>query len=159
MLDRLHYYHQLNLNLEEKKIFTFKKASIVLIVAGLSLTACGGQRAAEVKISLTEFGIESSVTDFEVGVPYHFVVTNKGSVNHEIMVMPPLMADQTGMPMEMEELDEMALAMIEEDKLTPGATASFDYTFTEPASAGNLEFSCHTPGHYESGMKLPITVK
>jgi len=36
-----------------------------------------------------EFGIESSVTNFEVGVPYHFEVTNEGSVNHEIMIMPP----------------------------------------------------------------------
>jgi uncharacterized cupredoxin-like copper-binding protein len=146
----------------EAEMFAFKKIYFILIVASLLLTACGGQGAIgpeEVKITLTEFGIKSSVTDFKVGVPYHFVVTNNGSVNHEIMIMPPLMTDQMGIAMDMGELDKMALAMIEEDKLTPGITASFDYTFTETAPAGTLEFSCHTPGHYEAGMKLPITVQ
>lgn len=136
-----------------------KKVLVVLIAAGLLLTACGGQRATEVKITLTEFGINSSMTDFQTGVPYHFVVTNEGAVEHEIMIMPPLMEDQMGMAMDMGELDKMALAMIEADKLPAGATASFDYTFTEAAPAGTLEFACHTPGHYEQGMKLPITVK
>lgn len=140
-------------------MFSFKKVLVVLIAAGMLLTACGGQRASEVKITLTEFGIESSVTDFKVGVPYHFVVTNEGQVEHEIMIMPPLMEDQMGMAMDMEELDKMALAMIEANELPAGATASFDYTFSGPASAGTLEFACHTPNHYEQGMKLPITVR
>jgi uncharacterized cupredoxin-like copper-binding protein len=140
-------------------MFKFRKIFVVLIAIGLLLTACGGQEATEVKITLTEFGIESSVTDFKAGVPYHFVVTNEGTVNHEIMIMPPLMADQMGMAMDMGELDKTALAMISADELTSGATKSFDYTFTEPASAGILEFACHTPGHYEAGMKFPITVE
>lgn len=140
-------------------MFAFKNILVVLIAAGWLLTACGGQRATEVKITLTEFAMESSVTDFQVGVPYQFVVTNEGAVEHEIMIMPPLMEDQMGMAMDMEELDKTALAMIEASELPTGATASFDYTFTEPAPAGTLEFACHTPGHYENGMKLPITVK
>jgi len=147
---------------EEIKMFALKKIYIVLITAGLLLTACGAQGAGntkEVKINLTEFGIESSVTDFKVGVPYHFVVTNAGNVDHEIMVMPPLTEDSMGMPMDMGELDKTALVMLEASELTPGKTASFDYTFTEPASAGSLEFACHTPSHYEAGMKLPITIE
>lgn len=138
-------------------MFAFRKIFIVLIAAGLLLTACGGQKATEVKITLTEFGIESSITDLKVGVPYHFVVTNAGTVNHEIMIMPPMTEDQ--MAMDMAELDKTVLVMISADELTPGATKSFDYTFTEPTSTGTLEFACHTPGHYEAGMKLPVTVK
>lgn len=141
-------------------MFAFRKrVLVVLVTAGLILTACGGQKATEVTITLTEFGIESSQTTFEVGVPYHFVVNNKGSVEHEIMIMPPLMEDQMSMNMDMEALDKLALALIEEDELPSGATATMDYTFTEPAPAGTLEFACHTPGHYEAGMKLPIIVK
>jgi len=64
------------------------------------------------------------------------------------MIMEPMMAG--GMDMTMEEMDEMALAYVEEDELTPGATQTLDYTFTEPAPAGNLELSCHTEGHYEA---------
>lgn len=133
----------------------------ILVVAVLLLTACGAQQndSNEVTITLTDFGVEASRTTFEVGVPYHFVVTNNGVINHEIMIMPPLSEDEMAMNMDMHELDEMALAMIEEDELTPGTTKTFDYTFTEPAPDGTLEFSCHVEGHYVAGMKLPITVK
>ncbi len=139
-----------------------KKIFVILVVTGLLLAACGAQGRAtttqtEVKIKLTEFGIQSSVTEFKTGVPYHFVVTNAGALPHEIMIMPPLTADQMGM--DMEKLDEMALMHIGEDQLQAGATASFDYTFKEAAPAGTLEFACHIPGHYEAGMKLGITVK
>lgn len=143
-------------------MFVFKKVYVGLIAVGLLLTACGGQAVAkteDVTITLTEFGVTSSVTDFKVGTPYHFTVTNNGSVNHEIMIMPPLTEDAMGMSMDMGALDEMALAMIEADELTPGTTKSFDYTFTEAAPAGTLEFACHTAGHYEAGMYLPMTVK
>ena len=143
-------------------MFGLKKIYVVLIIVGLLLAACGEQgagKAQEVKITLTEFGIQSSVTNFKVDVPYHFVVTNAGSVEHEIMVMPPLEEDSMGMAMDMGELDETALVMIEASELTPGKTASFDYTFTETASAGSLELACHTPGHYEAGMNLPIKVE
>jgi hypothetical protein len=99
-------------------MFSFRKIFVVLIAAGLLLTACGGQKATEVRITLTEFGTESSITDFKVGVPYHFVVTNEGTVNHEIMIMPPLMADQMGMSMDMGALDDTALVMIPADELT-----------------------------------------
>lgn len=140
-------------------MFAFKKIYIILIAAGLLLAACGGQGVSdtgEVKITLTDFGVDSSVTDFKAGVPYHFVVTNKGLINHEIMILPPATGDM--MDMDMGELDEMALAMIEADELPPGATVSFDYTFNEPASAGSLEFACHVEGHYEAGMKQSIIV-
>ena len=141
-------------------MFNFGKTFIVLMASGLFLAACSGQKsAAEVRITVKEFGVESSVTSFEVGVPYHFVVTNAGMIDHEFMIMPPVMEDQMGMAMDMRQMDNTALAMIPAEDLTPGATRSFDFTFTEPASAGNLEFACHTPGHYEANMRLPIKVE
>lgn len=132
----------------------------VLIASSLLLSACGPSTnpdgSVDVKVTLTDFGIQSSVTKFQVGVPYHFIITNEGQVNHELMIMQPTMA---GSNMTMEEMDAMALAYVEEDELTPGATQRLDYTFTEPAPAGSLELSCHTAGHYEAGMKLPIIVE
>jgi len=47
---------------------------------------------------------------------------------------------------------------VTEDKLPPGATITVEYTFTEPMTPGDLEIACHISGHYESGMKMPITV-
>lgn len=135
------------------------KFIVLLLASALALVACGGNagnKPVDVKVTLKEFAIESSITDFRVGVPYHFVVTNAGEEPHEIMLMEP-MENSTGMSME--EMDSMALAHVEEDDLPPGGTATFDYTFTQPAASGKLEFACHIQGHYESGMKLPITVE
>jgi uncharacterized cupredoxin-like copper-binding protein len=142
-------------------MFSNKKYIVVLAVVFLMLlSACGAQTDNnEVKITLTDFGMESSRTSFEVGVPYHFVITNEGAINHEMMIMAPLTEMQMSMDMDMEEMDAMALAMIEEDELTPGTTMTLDYIFTEPAPDGTLEFSCHVEGHYVAGMKLPITVR
>ena len=80
----------------------------ILVITLLLLTACGAQSDSnEVTITLTDFGMESSRTSFEVGVPHHFTVTNNGAINHEIMIMAPLTEDQMMMNMGMEEMDEM----------------------------------------------------
>jgi uncharacterized cupredoxin-like copper-binding protein len=141
-----------------------RKIILTILIAGFLvplLVACGGGSSAsngpvDVQVALSEFKFESSLTTFKVGVPYHFIVTNNGTVPHELMIMKPM---ETPAGMDMEEMDKMALALIEEDDLPVGATATLDYTFTEPAASGELEFACHTPGHYEAGMKLPIIVE
>ena len=132
----------------------------VIIATSLLLSACGPSKnpdgSVNVEVTLTDFGIESTLDTFEIGVPYHFIITNEGAVNHELMIMEPMMP---GMDMTMEEMDAMALAFVEEDELTPGTTQTLDYTFTEAAPAGSLELGCHIEGHYEAGMVLPIAVK
>jgi len=146
--------------MKNKTSFTLLIIS-VLVAASLLLSACGPSTnpdgSVDVKVTLSDFKIESSLVSFQVGVPYHFNITNEGNVPHELMIMEPMMAGMEGMTME--EMDAMALTHVEEDDLPPGATYTLDYTFTEPAPAGGLEFSCHIEGHYEAGMLLPITVK
>lgn len=135
------------------------KLMIALFIACMLAAACAPANPSgpvEVKVTLTEFKIESSLTEFQVGVPYHYVVTNEGAIAHEIMLMKT-MDNSSGM--DMEEMDKMALAHIEADNLPVGGIATFDYTFIVPAAPGELEFACHIPGHYEAGMKLAITVK
>ena len=134
--------------------------SLFMVALFLGLAACSSAQTdtnqpVTVKVTADDFSFQSSLTTFKVGVPYHFEVTNNGKVEHEFMLVKPVAAGT----MEMEEMDDMALAHIEEDDLQPGTTQSFDYTFTVPAPAGQLEFSCHLLGHYEAGMKLPITVQ
>jgi uncharacterized cupredoxin-like copper-binding protein len=132
----------------------------LLVLAAFLLAACGSGAAASnspvnVQVTLTDFKIDASLTTFSTGVPYHFVVTNKGAVNHEFMIMPPTQGEtdtETAMP-------KPALAGILGKDLTPGATKTLDYTFTQAAPAGSLEFACHLPGHYDAGMHLPIVVK
>jgi uncharacterized cupredoxin-like copper-binding protein len=136
-------------------------------VAATLLIACGDdddstatatEMSAEpetVNVTVDEFSIESSLTTFQAGVPYHFVVTNEGQAPHEVMIIEPM---ETG-GMSMTEMDEMAVAVVEEDDLEAGDTYEFDVTFDHPYAEGELEFACHLAGHYEAGMHTPITVE
>lgn len=115
-----------------------------------------GTPAGTVTVTLSDFKIEASQTSFQVGKSYHFVVANSGksTANHELMLMMPV----SGGGMDMSEMDKMALYSINAKDLPPGASKSFDYTFTQPAAAGELEFACHVGSHYSLGMHTPITV-
>lgn len=140
----------------------------LLLALGLLVAACGSddgdsadggeadsEEVRSIEVTADEFLFDTSVTTFETGVPYRFVVENVGEVNHEFMIMEPV-SDST---MSMEELDELAVTMIEADELTPGNTRSVEVTFEQAYPEGTLEFACHQPGHYEGGMRLPIEVE
>ena len=134
---------------------TVKRTTIFLaclIILSTALAACGssggGSKAIEVKVTLTDFAFElDPLTTFAVGTPYRFVITNKGAVAHEVLIMAPG-GDEA-----------KALLKVPEADLPAGGTKTVDYTFTSAAPQGTLEFACHIPGHYEAGMHLPIVVK
>ncbi|MEX1126485.1 MAG: hypothetical protein WEE53_12550 [Acidimicrobiia bacterium] len=130
---------------------------VVFGALAIVVAACGdgAAPAGTIKVTATEMMIESNFTTFKVGVPYHFEVTNGGAVPHEVLLVQPI----EGGTMTMEDMDAMALGMVEAEDLPRGATASFDYTFTSDDLAGPLELACHVEGHYEAGMFLPIKVE
>ena len=151
-----------------KRIVLF---SLLILFCLATVTACGSTSSTNsasstkknptiqkqtVQVTLVEYTITSSITTFHVGVPYHFVVTNKGTIPHEFMVMPPM-----GDNMSMASMDSAALVFI--PILSPGQTSTIDYTFTRPDA--HLEIACHFSGrqasdsHYALGMHLSIVVK
>ena len=141
--------------------------TFITLLGVFLLSACGSKQAGgqtnpdgsvNVKVTLTDFIIESSVTEFKPDVLYHFNVTNEGQVPHEFMILP--ISEHMGMSgmSSMEEWDKMALMMIPIEQLPVGATATADYTFAS-VPAGNIELVCMTPGHFEAGMHTSITVK
>jgi uncharacterized cupredoxin-like copper-binding protein len=111
-----------------------------------------------VNVTLRDFNIAASQTTFTVGTRYHFVVQNAGANSHELMLMPPV-NDAMGMGSTMGNLDKLALFMIPMEQLPPGATQTYDYTFTQAEAAEKLEFACHVEDHYQMGMHLPIMVR
>jgi uncharacterized cupredoxin-like copper-binding protein len=131
----------------------FLLASLLLVACGSSTPASSSGNAVDVQVTLSEFKIDSSLTTFSVEVPYHFVVTNKGTVNHQLVIMPPTAGDVSTA-----EVQKMMLAGIDGDGMAAGTTQSFDYTFTQAYPAGKLEMACHLPGHYDAGMRLGIVV-
>lgn len=143
---------------------------LIVVIAGALLAACGagvssssGTPASSgaptpitVPITMTEFKIDVPQTTFKVGVPYRFVVTNKGTVNHDFSITPPVMQGMEGMSEE--DMHKNALALIDAKDMPPGATKTVNVTFSKPMSSSEIEFACHTPGHYEAGMQVPMTV-
>ncbi len=128
-------------------------ASLLILSTALAACAPSGGGATSVKVTLTDFKIESSLTTFSVGVPYHFTIVNNGSVPHEVVIMPP--AD----PASAQAALAKALLNVGENDLPAGGTKTVDYTFTTAAPEGTLEMACHIAGHYEAGMHVPIVVK
>ncbi len=127
---------------------------IVAVLLMVMLAACGGSGSSnQVNVSLSDFKVQSSQTTFIAGTTYHFVVTNNGQTNHELMVMPPMSGQ-----MPMGQMDQMTLYHINASDLPPGASKSFDYAFPSSEVQKLLEFACHLPGHYEAGMHSPITI-
>lgn len=144
-----------------------KKFVIVamLIALSLSLAACGASApstnpdgSTNVEVTLTDFGIESSLTTFEAGKTYRFTITNNGAIAHEFVIAEPL-AEGTGHNTDMESMHGGLILAVEESDLPPGTTVTVDATFPDHMPDEGLEFACHTEGHYEAGMKFPITVK
>ncbi len=159
-----------------------------LIALSLILSACGSKEPVTVEVTLTEFGIESSLSTFEAGQTYSFVITNEGALAHEFVITEPLMEGaehDDSMDDSMEEAghdddedaaehddemdsDELSDGMemshegvileVKEDELPVGATVTVEVTFPDQAPEETLEFACHISGHYDAGMHSPITI-
>jgi len=104
----------------------------------------------EVKFTLVEFRITSSVTVFHAGTHYYFVVSNRGHDIHEFMIMPD---KPDGSPLSPDA--QFKSMLMELEPITPGTTWTTNFTF--PAS-GKYEIACQMGRHYQAGMRLPITV-
>lgn len=127
---------------------------VVLVALVLLLAACAGGGASEaggaagepggivVDVSMTEFKVEMDQTEFPVGVPVTFNITNDGAIEHELILEP------------LDVINEPLSEEVEARGVLPGDTASFTYSFDE---AGTLQLACHIAGHYEAGMFREIS--
>lgn len=108
--------------------------------------------AIEVKVTLVEFHISSTLTVFHAGMTYHFTISNVGQQVHEFLIMPDK-PDGSPLPPGV----QFNQKLIEIEQVAPGSTLTINFTFS-PTSAGRYEIACLMRGHYMAGMKLPIRV-
>jgi uncharacterized cupredoxin-like copper-binding protein len=109
--------------------------------------------AIRVEVNLADNTINSSVTSFKTGVPYTFVISNRGRHEHNFNVAPPV-ALAGGYA----EALAQALLAVDETQIPPGSSLTVEFTFPESAAGADLEFSCLIRRHYEDGMWQDITV-
>jgi uncharacterized cupredoxin-like copper-binding protein len=109
--------------------------------------------ATQVDVTLADNTIKSSLTSFQVGVPYTFVITNTGRRGHNFNISTPV--SEAG---SLDAALQTALLAIPQTQLGPGANVTVEYTFSDSAAGQNLEFACLIRMHYQMGMLLPITV-
>ncbi len=126
----------------------------VALLAALSFSLSSSQSNAAnemftVQVTLSEWRVDVSPTTIPVGVPVRFVVTNKGVIQHELVlekagaVDEALEADLGG--------DEPLEA--EAENIAAGTSKTMIWTLD---SAGAYQVACHVPGHFEAGMVTRI---
>ena len=107
----------------------------------------------KVDITLGDNTIDSSLTAFQVGVPYTFVITNTGKHSHNFNIAQPISVAGS-----LDAALQTALLSVPKDQLGSGAQVTIQYTFPDTAVSTQLEFSCLITRHYNDGMKLAIMV-
>src|ERR1044071_680693 len=107
----------------------------------------------QVNVTLADNTIDSSTTTFKVGVPYTFVIKNTGRHTHNFNINPPVSVAGS-----LDQALNSALLAVPQDKLSPGQTATVNFTFPDSAAGQLLEFSCLIRQHYQDGMHVDITV-
>jgi len=106
----------------------------------------------KVNVTLAEFTITSSVKTFHAGIPYYFVIANRGHVVHEFTILPDK-PDGTPLPV----ASQYENKIIEIEQIAPGTTMTVNLTFS-PSIVGRYEIACMMRGHYLAGMRLPIVI-
>ncbi len=115
----------------------------ILVVASITAGFIQSNQAVspvDVYVTVNEYTLEMSRTNFPAGVPIHFIFEHAGQIIHEAVLEK---AGEVDVPLELE--GEEA----EVEDIQPGATVSADWTIDE---AGQYQLACHIPGHYEGGM-------
>ena len=129
---------------------TAAQATAAPTVADVEETPVAG--AVTVHVTLKEYSITSSVTTFRVGVPYYFIVSNRGGDYHEFLIIPGKV-DGKQIPT----LEQLNNDLVEIEPVAPQTTIKVNYTFP-PSVIGQGGMACLMRGHYMAGMHLSIII-
>jgi uncharacterized cupredoxin-like copper-binding protein len=131
------------------KVRQISLLTVIVLVFTVMLAACGGgggsgggggtSSGRTINVDATEFAFNPNAFTGKVGEKITFKVTNKGTVDHNFVVL---------MPDGSKELANMTVKV--------GTTNSLDFT---PSAAGDYVIECNIAGHKEAGMVGRLSVK
>ncbi len=124
----------------------------VLVLAALTLAACGGGKgpSTTIDLTMTDFHYEPSEFVVPAGKEITLNATNNGAVVHEFVIMKygTTIGEKFG--------DEDEGNIYWEVEVDPGKNISV--TFTAPSEPGEYQVVCGIEGHFEAGMVGKLTV-
>ena len=148
--------------MSRKRVFSGALTTVLAIALIVSLAACGGAKAAEVKVSLKEWSITSDVAQVRAG-KVQFVVANDGKEPHEFVIIKSDLGVDA-LPVVEGKVDEQRVQVIDEiEPFAGGATEKI----TVDLKAARYILICNIvekiPGepvesHYLQGMRTAFTV-
>jgi uncharacterized cupredoxin-like copper-binding protein len=130
---------------------------ILAVVVVMFLSACTGQSAAKVTVTMSEFAFEPASITVAAGQPVEITLVNEGAVEHDfaIEVIPAddvsTQGSMSGHAMT-DEHSEFAL----HTATGPNETSVLSFTPTQP---GTYKIICSVPGHLDAGMTGELIVK
>ena len=102
----------------------------------------------DLKITESEWGIAGVPTTLKAGTKLRITVTNKGGVQHELVLENGNCVKQCAV--------KLGGHNAELENLAPGTSKSAVWQITKP---GTYTFTCRKPGHWKAGMRMTFTVK
>jgi ABC-type glycerol-3-phosphate transport system substrate-binding protein len=132
----------------------------LLALLGL-LSACGGNGGGstksasprQVQVTLTDSTIQPSVKTFEVGIPYTFVVTNKGHSPHDFLIRRKVQGPATGPQ------GASGILFHSNKPVPPGATERYSFEFPLSSPQSQLQFASQLTGPNGHAITMPVKVK
>ena len=128
--------------MKSQRIVLFALLSVLIIallaacsggtVGGAQAPASGNSSGKTYNVSATEFEFKPNKFDAKVGQKVTFKVTNKGTVEHNFVILSPDGAQE-----------------LTKTTTQPGETKSLDFT---PTEAVKYVIDCNVAGHKEAGM-------
>lgn len=111
-----------------------------------------------ISIKARDVNFDIATVTVKAGETVKFVVVNEGAADHEFTLGDA--AEQAAHRREMLEMAGMDMSQSHHDAnalyLKSGETKALVWKF---GKAGQIEFGCNVPGHYEAGMKGTIAVQ
>lgn len=111
-----------------------------------------------ISIKARDVNFDVATVTVKAGETVKFVVVNEGAADHEFTLGDA--AEQAAHRREMLEMAGMDMSQSHHDAnalyLKSGETKALVWKF---GKAGQIEFGCNVPGHYEVGMKGTIAVQ
>jgi hypothetical protein len=90
-----------------------------------------------------------SQSTFSAGMPYHFQMTNNGTLQQECAIVPHSMSQ---MPMDMMRHNALMMTSV----MMPGAAQALDYTFPTGMTSQQLNFICYVNGQTTMHMAIHV---